>query len=136
MKSKIVVITHGTLAESLKKNIEMLLGETEDFFSIAFGKGDSIDELEEKVNKYVEKFSGSDILIFVDVFGGSCSNTAMRFIEKENVYLFSGVNVPQLLLATTMRDKLPIDILREKIVNEGKKAIIDIKEMWEKRKNV
>ncbi len=42
-------------------------------------------------------------LVFTDMFGGSPSNISMAYLDKDMVEVISGVNLPMLLKAFTMR---------------------------------
>jgi PTS system mannose-specific IIA component len=65
---------------------------------------------------------GSGALIFTDCWGATPSRIAAELLEPRRVHVLTGVNLPMLLKAITLR-RLPIDDLVEQLVNTGKNAI-------------
>ncbi|MCX6556593.1 MAG: hypothetical protein NTW95_04050 [Candidatus Aminicenantes bacterium] len=93
---KSLIITHGNLGHELIQVAEKILEQKLAIEAIAFDwQGDGSDMIAQ-LEKFMAANKGHKIIIFTDMFGGSPSNIASRFINK-NVEVISGVNLPGLL---------------------------------------
>lgn len=94
----IIVAAHGKSARALVKTASMILGNIKNVYKVTFLPGQGPEDLVEEY-KRIEKESGAkEILLLVDLFGGSPYNAAVLFgAERENVDIVSGVNIPMLL---------------------------------------
>jgi PTS system mannose-specific IIA component len=93
---KSLIITHGNLGHELIQVAEKILEQKLDIEAIAFDwQGDGTDMIAQ-LEKFIAANKGHKIIIFTDMFGGSPSNIATRFINK-NVEVLSGINLPGLL---------------------------------------
>ena len=57
------------------------------------------------------------------MFGGTPSNLSYSFLEEGQVEVISGVNLPILLKAVTVRSKMDLETLSLALVEHGKKSI-------------
>ena len=93
---KSLIITHGNLGHELIQVAEKILEQKLDIKAIAFDwQGDGSDMISQ-LEKFIAANKEHKIVIFTDMFGGSPSNIATRFINK-NVEVLSGINLPGLL---------------------------------------
>ena len=130
----IVVITHGTLAETLVETATMIMGVQENLFTITFLARDSIESLQEKLHKAVQPFLDSGCLILTDILGGSASNICYDYLQEEYVQIITGVNLPMLIEALNFKNQFSVAELGQKVQAGGTNGIINIKEFFEKRK--
>ena len=95
---------------------------TVDAFSVS-GKGD----LESLPSKIMKAQGQNGTLILVDTLGGSSCNTAVQSTQHlQNIKVICGVNLNMLLSAINNRDKMDIISLARKVLEDGKKSLIDI----------
>ena len=93
---KILLATHGKLAEGLKSAITLIVGEQDDITFINAYVGDL--NFEEELVKYLAEITDEDTLIVMtDLFGGSVNQTILRKLELNKSYLITGVNLAVLL---------------------------------------
>ena len=93
---KILLATHGKLAEGLKSAITLIVGEQEDITFINAYVGDL--NFEEELVKYLAEITDEDTLIVMtDLFGGSVNQTILRKLDLNKSYLITGVNLAVLL---------------------------------------
>ncbi len=122
---KIILISHGNLAQTLLETAAQIGSfDTKDIdtFSVS-GKGD-FESLPEKISKALGK---NGTLILVDTFGGSACNSAVQNTQHlENVKVLCGVNLNMLLAAINNRDKMDLTSLAQKVLEDGKKSLINI----------
>jgi len=129
-----LVMTHGDLGESLLSTAEMIVGKMDDIHFFGFHPQDSIDLYREKVRLFIEEHDRDDIFIFTDIFGGSCANTAMRYMDRPRVFAFAGVNLPMIIAFHTLKLTLQPTAIRDMIEKEGMRSIVDMKKEWQERR--
>ncbi|MBT3392473.1 MAG: PTS fructose transporter subunit IIA [Elusimicrobiaceae bacterium] len=127
----ILIITHGTLGESLIETASQILGAdgVHNIRSYSVSGKISIEDLVFSLKDEIKKHK-KGVIIFTDIFGGSATNSAMSSTQElEDSIIISGINLNMLLSALTHMDKMDTKELSAKIVADGKKAILDVKEV-------
>lgn len=115
---KSLIITHGNLGHELIQVAEKILEQKLDIKAIAFDwQGDGSDMIAQ-LEKFIADNKGHKIIIFTDMFGGSPSNIATHFINK-NVEVLSGINLPGLLKFFCYEAKSKNFMETIKIVEQG-----------------
>ena len=121
----IVIVTHSNLGEALIEATEFIVGRRPDALaSVSIDLNQSAEKLRRKIAdgiKNVDKEKG--VLILTDMFGGTPSNLSYSFLEEGQIEVLSGVNLPILIQATTMREKMEVNQLAAKLETFGKKSI-------------
>ena len=94
----VVVVTHGQLATELLNAAEMIVGDLPRFAAVSIGWHDDVTDAREDIAQAIERVrSDAGVLLLTDMFGGTPSNLAMTFIEKDQVEVITGVNLPMLI---------------------------------------
>lgn len=124
---KIILISHGNIAEALLETASQIGSfDTKeiDTFSVS-GKGD----LENLPSKIINALGENGTLILVDTLGGSSCNSAVQSTQHlQNVKVICGVNLNMLLAAINNKDKMDLISLASKVLEDGKKSLVDISE--------
>ena len=120
----ILILCHGKLAQELYNTAKMIVGNIENVYYFDFLKTMPFEELGKKVEKFVEKRNDSDILIFTDMFGGSCFNICSKIIEQKNIRIFSGINLGLLLEAIFLRNSCDLEHLAEALCKKKNDTIV------------
>lgn len=96
---KVVIVSHGNLAIGLKDSLEMIIGQNKQVFALSMGRDENPDQIAADFKKIYEEYNNNEdnFLIASDIPGGSVNSVMMSFLEKENVYLVSGINLVFLL---------------------------------------
>ncbi|AJA48966.1 PTS system, mannose/fructose/sorbose family, IIA component [Clostridium pasteurianum DSM 525 = ATCC 6013] len=108
----IIIAAHGRLAEELINSAEMIFGKQENVETILFAPGENTENLKKKYREKMEKFRDSkEILIIVDLFGGSPYNAAFEIaIINKNIDILTGASLPMVLEILSIRDNEDIKI--------------------------
>lgn len=53
--------------------------------------------LEEEVKKIMECYQDHQLVVVTDLFGGSVNNEFLTYIQRDNFYLVTGMNLPFLI---------------------------------------
>src|SRR5688572_15442929 len=124
----ILLITHGTLGESLihcashvinkrpPRLKQLSITAQDDPFNLLPQARALVRELDE----------GEGVLILSDMYGGSPSNIAAKLIVPGRVEGVSGVNLPMLIRVLTYRDRQPLAMVLTKAVSGGCEGVMRI----------
>lgn len=99
----IVILTHGMFGEELLRSAEMIIGRQDKVEVISISSGALMDDVSLKMEEIFSKYKNESCLLFTDMFGGSPSNISMAYLNQDSVEVVSGVNLPMLIKACTMR---------------------------------
>ena len=122
---RFLLITHGNLGQSLvecvEKNLQKNCNNIIDIISL---NSSDIDETRKELDVYVNKHKDCEIIILTDLYGASSSNIVKKHTSQENVYAISGLNLPMLMKAVTLKTN-DIQIMVDEIIKCGNKSIIN-----------
>jgi len=104
-----VLVTHGRLAEELVGALEHVVGPQEAVETICIGPDDDMEmRRAEILESAVKVDSGDGVVLLTDMFGGTPSNLAISIMEKANVEVIAGVNLPLLIKLASVRTSEPL----------------------------
>lgn len=124
---KIVLITHGNFGQELITSAEMIVGKQDEVSSISINASDRLVDLEVALKKVIQNAEDANFLILTDMAGGSTCQVCLPLCQSPNIAVVSGVNLYMLLSALTNRKRLNLPELAQKVINDGKRSIEDIK---------
>ena len=121
----IVIVTHCQLGEALIEAAEFIIGERPGSLeSVSIDLSENAEKLRNKIAQGIKKVEGQEgVLILTDMFGGTPSNLSYSFLEEGRIEVLSGVNLPVLIQAANMREKMKLDQLASNLESFGKKSI-------------
>lgn len=131
---KILIVTHGPLAQAFKESSAMFFGDTcDEMETIGLFPQDSPEQLKDKItDKITAMDQGEGVMVFVDIFAGSPFNmTALAIDElKENHHIqcFTGVNMPFLMEALANKDMMKLDEMTTHLTGLSKDTIVNLRE--------
>ena len=99
----IAILTHGMFGVELLHAAEMIIGRQDKVEVISMQGGVSMNDASLKLEDILKQYKTESCLVFTDMFGGSPSNISMAYLDNDTVEVVSGVNMPMLLKAFTMR---------------------------------
>ena len=123
----ILLMTHGTLGESLLHCASHILGSRpRQLAQIGITPQDDpqlILPLAIRLARSVD--SGAGILVMTDIFGGTPSNVASRLLIPGKVEGIAGVNLPMLIRALSYRQE-PLAVVVDKALSGGTEGVVHI----------
>ncbi len=119
----IVLVSHGDLGDALIQATEMVTGPIEHFFSVPLLPDESPEGFEKKLATTLREIEGQEMLVLIDLLGGTPYNVAARYVLKGNVECVTGVNLPMLLELVTSRDNVSLPELAGIVAQVGREAI-------------
>jgi PTS system mannose-specific IIA component len=127
----IVVVTHGRLAEELVNAARTIVGEIPAITAVSIGWSDDVSVAKEAIARAVREVGQDDVLILTDMFGGTPTNLSLPFLSS-GVEIVTGVNLPMLIKATSLREGSLVEIARV-VRDQGREAIYVASEGLEKK---
>ena len=128
---KIVIATHSMMAKGLKDTLEFIIGPQKSLLAIT-AYIDSDYSINQEIEQLFSDLAPDDeLIVTVDLLGGSVSNAFSEQIGKDNFYLISGVNLP-LLLELCLSGEQGTKKLIQKAMNSGNEGIVLVNELLEK----
>jgi len=121
----ILIITHGTLGESLLHCASHILGSRpRQLAQIGITPQDDPQLVVLQAIRTVRSLDdGSGVVIFTDIFGGTPSNIATRLLIPGKVEGVAGVNLPMLIRALSYRAE-SLAVLIEKALSGGVEGVV------------
>ncbi len=93
-----VLVTHGRLAEELVAALEHVVGPQANIGSVCIGPDDDMEKRRVDIlDSVAEADQGDGVVLLTDMFGGTPSNLAISIIDKANIEVIAGVNLPMLI---------------------------------------
>ena len=106
-----VLVTHGRLADEFVDALEHVVGKQENVSTVCIGPDDDMEKRRDDILKSIKAVDqGKGVILLTDMFGGTPSNLAISVIDKANVEVIAGINLPMLIkLASVRRDGTMMD---------------------------
>ncbi|OGR76392.1 MAG: hypothetical protein A2X32_12410 [Elusimicrobia bacterium GWC2_64_44] len=132
----IIVITHGDFGAYLIEAAEGIVGvQNAGLKNVSISPRMTLERVKECVVEAIAEMRSEDGLIFlIDMPGGTPMNVVLplaKDIEKSAV--ICGVNINMMTSAFAYRATLDFDRLQAKIVDDGRKAICEVKSLLLKK---
>ena len=100
-----VLVTHGRLAEEFIAATEHVVGPQPQVRAISIGPDDDMEQRRNDILKAVDEVDGgTGVILLTDMFGGTPSNLAISIMDKANVEVIAGINLPMLIKLASVRD--------------------------------
>lgn len=121
----ILIISHGSLGESLIHCANHVLGKRSEFLaSLSITIEDDPDIVLPEAQKLVKELDhGEGVLVLSDMCGATPCNIASRLVSPGTVACLAGVNLPMLVRALTYRHE-PLAVVCEKALTGGKEGVM------------
>jgi PTS system mannose-specific IIA component len=102
----LVLVTHGRLADEFVAAMEHVVGPQKQVAAICIGPDDDMEQRRKDILDAVARVdSGPGVILLTDMFGGTPSNLAISTMEKANVEVIAGINLPMLIKLASVRQK-------------------------------
>ena len=120
----LVLVTHGRLAIELVSALEHVVGPQENVATVCIGPDDDMEQRRsEIVTKAAEVEAGTGVIVLTDMFGGTPSNLAISIMDKGNIEVIAGVNMPMLIKLGSIRADTTLPEAAREAQDAGRKYI-------------
>lgn len=119
---KILLASHGNLAEGLAHTAEMITGLKGCIDYLCLYMDD--EDPDQKISNYFSSVREYDqVFVFTDLIGGSVNQKMLPYTAQKNILLFSGMNLSMVLSAVTLDTQTAVSEDIENIVSDAKNGI-------------
>ncbi|QNT68785.1 PTS sugar transporter subunit IIA [Defluviicoccus vanus] len=119
-----VIVTHGRLAEELINALEHVVGRQVNITPVCIGPDDDMEQRRANILDCVAQAEeGNGVILLTDMFGGTPSNLAISIMDKANVEVIAGVNLPMLIKLASVRQTESLEEAAESAQEAGRKYI-------------
>ena len=119
-----VLVTHGRLAEELIAALEHVVGPQPNVKAVCIGPDDDMEQRRAEIlDSAAQADEGDGVVLLTDMFGGTPSNLAISVMDKANVEVIAGVNLPMLIKLASVCKTEPLNIAIESAQEAGRKYI-------------
>jgi PTS system mannose-specific IIA component len=120
----VVVVTHGQLATELVHAAETIVGDLPNFQAVSIGWHEDVQDARDAIAAAIERVrQPGGVLIATDMFGGTPSNLGITFLEQDKVEIVTGVNLPMLIKAASLKEPASLIEVARTLREHGKSAI-------------
>ena len=120
----LVLVTHGRLAEELIAALEHVVGSQANISAVCIGPDDDMEQRRAQILASVSKAEeGNGVILLTDMFGGTPSNLAISIMDKANVEVIAGVNLPMLIKLASVRQTESLEEAAQNAQEAGRKYI-------------
>lgn len=120
----IVLVTHGRLADEFIAATEHVVGPQENLHSVCIGADDDMEQRRQDILDAVKRADDGDgVILLTDMFGGTPSNLAISVMEKSDIEVLAGVNLPMLIKLASVRDTMSLQDAVDAAQESGRKYI-------------
>jgi PTS system mannose-specific IIA component len=100
-----VLVTHGRLAEEFVAALEHIVGPQKAVRAVCIGPNDDMEKRRAEIIDSVKKVDkGHGVVVLTDMFGGTPSNLAISILDRANVEVIAGINLPMLIKLASARE--------------------------------
>lgn len=105
----LVLVTHGRLAAEFLNAMQHVVGKQPQVETVCIGPDDDMEIRRSEILEKVKRVdSGKGVIVMTDMFGGTPSNLAISIMDKANVEILAGVNLPMLIKLATLRKDMTL----------------------------
>jgi len=118
MKRAILLVSHGSLAISMKASVELITGKQTHLFTLPMDEQATLDSFTEELsNKTDDIFINyENLLILADIKSGTPCNAAIQVILKnKNIDLITGFHLG-LVIESCLSDAAPNEIINNTLI--------------------
>lgn len=124
---EIIVISENNTASEMIKTVHKVLGpkSVRCMHSLVvksnYSRGRVCTLVQNKIRSFKKSVKG--ILIMTEVFGSTQSNLCMELLDRRDVRLITGYNLPMLIKAATLNQTMTLGKLTPELMSVGRKYI-------------
>ncbi len=119
-----VLVTHGQLGQELVAVAQTIVGETSHIEAVSIGWNDDVEESKKRIEEAVQRVDqGKGVIILTDMFGGTPSNLSLPLLQRNELEIITGVNLPMVIKLVDQSGKDSLLELVSKVTAQGQKHI-------------
>ncbi|MBP1042548.1 PTS mannose transporter subunit IIA [Vagococcus sp. BWB3-3] len=130
---RIVIVSHGGLANELMKSAEMIAGKQEKIECVSLNVAHCLDAFQSEVeDRLKENVPGEELLVLTDIMYGTPFNNVCTLMAKYHFEHFTGVNLPILLECLMSRKSERLEQVVKRLAVEGQTTFVYVNDLLKK----
>lgn len=113
MNRKIILASHGNLAEALMSTAQMIIGPNSDMIALGLQAGAAPESYREALDEVFNQHPDHEFLVLIDLLGGTPFNSIISQLQNVNVQVVTGVNLGMLLEVLLNQENYELNELAE-----------------------
>ena len=125
----IIIAGHGHFSGGMASAIELVAGVPQYLEIVEFCKGQDVGELKRNMTQAIETLDTKDILLMVDILGGSPFQVGTQLLTEQtekNMKIIAGANMAAVIHAVFSREMVPFEELASQVLAAGKEGLVDV----------
>lgn len=112
MEKQLILISHGTFCEELKKSTEMIMGPQACIHAVALLPEEGPEEFSAKFSTVTKEMD--DFVVMADLMGGTPCNVASKLLlSGASFELYAGMNMPMVIsFINSILTNQPLELLQ------------------------
>ncbi|KRN32137.1 PTS sugar transporter subunit IIA [Liquorilactobacillus mali] len=124
---KLILASHGPLAKAILASAELIIGKIDDVATFSLTKEMGPKDLEKELSEEIEKTDDTDIILGLDLLGGTPSNVSVALLAKyPNLEVITGINLPMIIEYGNQKMLGQLDVAQ--LISMGTSGINNVKE--------
>ena len=104
--------------------MEHVVGSQRNVDTVCIGPEDDIDNRRAEIEQCISRCdTGDGVVLLTDMFGGTPSNLSISVMNRPNVEVLAGINLPMLVKLAKVRAEYPLEKAVVAAQDAGKKYI-------------
>ncbi len=121
----LVVVGYNVFPEAILIALQHMSGKQNQICAVPLAPNEESDDQRKSILEAIEQTdSGNGVLLFTDSMTSTAGHLTRSIMDKANIQVIGGVNLPMLTKVVEERANLPLEELAELARDEGRKAII------------
>ena len=131
-----VIIAHSFIGKELIATAEYFVGPMNGIAAVSINCKMEAFEARQIISETMKQVDqGDGVLMLTDLFGGSPSNLAFSFLNKEKVEVITGINLPMILTFWNKRESMGLRELAKNVQLSGRRSIVRAKDLLDTKGN-
>ena len=120
--NKVILASHGKLAEGMYDSVKMIIGNVDHLSFYGLKEGQDNNEIAKAIESFILERREDTYIIVCDLLGGSVSNAVSRLSVLDNVYVINGMNMGLVISLLLENGNLDEERINE-LIDESKTGI-------------
>lgn len=121
----VVVVSHNNIGREMVAITKKIIPDCNNITYLSIESDQSAESNRNKIyNAIQEVNNGNGVILLTDMFGGTPSNLCLTFLEKDNIEIISGFNLPMLIKLANNKELVNLQELTAFIKQYGQKNIV------------
>ncbi|HEX8722674.1 MAG TPA: PTS sugar transporter subunit IIA [Pyrinomonadaceae bacterium] len=119
-----VIVSHGQVANELLSAAETIIGPVRHITAVSIGWHDDVEAAKNEIRRAVERVAeGGGVLLMTDMFGGTPTNIASMFLQRGEVEVVTGVNLPMVIKLASQSEGVGLEEVARLVRDQGRQGI-------------